>query len=70
MRITSLTWYHLGNAPPVVEQALERAGVRILLARITTEGDGAHDTFYLQEDEAKLTDARTRAVVDALEGAL
>ena len=53
-----------------VVRTLERAGVRILLARITTEGDGAHDTFYLQEDEAKLTDARTRAVVDALEGAL
>ena len=49
-----------------IVRVLERAEVPIVLARITTEGDAAHDTFYLD----KLSDERTSAVVAALRAVL
>ncbi len=53
-----------------VVRTLERSGVHILLARITTEADAAHDTFYLQEAGARLSDPRTNEVVAALRDAI
>lgn len=53
-----------------VVRTLERNDVRILLARITTEADAAHDTFYVQEAGGRLSDERTNTVVAALREAL
>ncbi len=54
-----------------VTRALNDAGLSIVLARITTEADAAHDTFYVADARGgKLTDARAAEVAVLLRSLL
>ena len=50
-----------------ITRALAKLEISIVLARVTTEGDAAHDTFYLSDEhDQPLDDDRAKAVVPAL----